>query len=121
MSTTTEQYRILIGGELADAASGETMEVIAPATGETIAEVPRCSKEDVNRAIEAAQAALPGIVTAIALSSAFTTGQITFSMWTIVVGHATFCVVVVYNNVLARLRRRSGGCRPRTASRRARP
>jgi len=59
MSTTTEQYRILIGGELADAASGETMEVIAPATGETIAEVPRCSAEDVDRAVEAAQAALP--------------------------------------------------------------
>src|SRR5438876_431848 len=41
MSTTTTQYKILIGGELAEAASGETMEVIAPATGETIAEVPR--------------------------------------------------------------------------------
>ena len=59
MSTTTTQYQILVGGELADAASGETMEVIAPATGETIAEVPRCSEEDVDRAIEAAQAALP--------------------------------------------------------------
>src|SRR6266567_1371514 len=59
MSTTTTQYRILVGGELADATSGETMEVIAPATGETIAEVPRCSAEDVDRAVEAAQAALP--------------------------------------------------------------
>ena len=59
MSTTAEQYRILIGGQFADAASGETMEIIAPATGETIAEVPRCSEEDVDRAIEAAQAALP--------------------------------------------------------------
>jgi 1-pyrroline dehydrogenase len=59
MSTTTTQYRILIGGEFADAASGETMEVIAPATGETIAEVPRCSEEDVDRAVEAARAALP--------------------------------------------------------------
>jgi 1-pyrroline dehydrogenase len=59
MSTTTTQYQILIGGELADSASGETMEVIAPATGETIAEVPRCSAEDVDRAVEAAQAALP--------------------------------------------------------------
>src|SRR5438552_16108456 len=59
MSTTTTQYRILIGGEFSDAASGETMEVIAPATGETLAEVPRCSEEDVDRAIEAAQAALP--------------------------------------------------------------
>jgi 1-pyrroline dehydrogenase len=59
MSTTTTQYRILIGGELTDAASGETMDVIAPATGETIAEVPRCSEEDVDRAVDAAQAALP--------------------------------------------------------------
>src|SRR5690348_15040086 len=59
MSTTTTQYKILVGGELAEAASGETMPVIAPATGETIAEVPRCSAEDVDRAVEAAQAALP--------------------------------------------------------------
>ena len=51
--------------------------------------------------------ALPGIVTAIALNSAFTAGNITFSIWTIVAAHATFCVVVVYNNVLARLRRSS--------------
>src|SRR5213083_1645572 len=59
MSTTATQYKILIGGELADAVSGETMEVIAPATGETIAEVPRCGAEDVDRAVEAAQAAAP--------------------------------------------------------------
>src|SRR5881227_1189540 len=59
MSTTTTQYRILVSGELADATSGETMEVIAPATGETIAEVPRCSADDVDRAVEAAQAAAP--------------------------------------------------------------
>src|SRR5947208_12007502 len=59
MTTTTTQYRILVGGELADATSGETMEVIAPATGETIAEVPRCRADDVDRAVEAAQAALP--------------------------------------------------------------
>jgi putative spermidine/putrescine transport system permease protein len=51
--------------------------------------------------------ALPGIVTGIALNSAFIAGNITLSMWTIVVGHATFCVVIVYNNVLARLRRSS--------------
>ena len=59
MSTTTTQYKILIGGELADSASGDTMEVIAPATGETIAEVPRCGAEDVDRAVEAARAAAP--------------------------------------------------------------
>jgi len=52
--------------------------------------------------------ALPGILTGIALSSAFTFIGLTPSMWTIVIGHATFCVVVVYNNVVARLRRTSG-------------
>ena len=59
MSSTTTDYRILIGGELVEAASGETMDVIAPATGETIAEVPRCDAADVDRAVEAAQAAAP--------------------------------------------------------------
>ena len=51
--------------------------------------------------------ALPGIVTGIALRSAFVIGDISFSYWTIVLGHATFCIVVVYNNVIARLRRSS--------------
>jgi len=49
--------------------------------------------------------ALPGIVTGIALRSAMSLLGVSFSFWTIVAGHATFCVVVVYNNVLARLRR----------------
>ena len=49
--------------------------------------------------------ALPGIVTGIALRSAMGLAGLNFSFWTIVVGHATFCVVVVYNNVLARFRR----------------
>ncbi|HZQ06801.1 MAG TPA: ABC transporter permease [Anaerolineae bacterium] len=49
--------------------------------------------------------ALPGIITGISLRSAFGLLGIDFSFWTIVVGHATFCVVVVYNNVIARLRR----------------
>ncbi len=52
--------------------------------------------------------ALPGIVTGIAMRSAISLMQIPFSFWTIVIGHATFCVVVVYNNVLARFRRTSG-------------
>jgi putative spermidine/putrescine transport system permease protein len=52
--------------------------------------------------------ALPGIVTGIAMRSAMSLISIPFSYWTIVIGHATFCVVVVYNNVLARFRR-SGG------------
>jgi putative spermidine/putrescine transport system permease protein len=49
--------------------------------------------------------ALPGIVTGIALRSAMGLLDLPFSFWTIVAGHATFCVVVVYNNVLARFRR----------------
>jgi putative spermidine/putrescine transport system permease protein len=52
--------------------------------------------------------ALPGIITGMALSSYFTFWGINLSFWTIVIGHATFCVVVVYNNVLARLRRVPG-------------
>lgn len=52
--------------------------------------------------------ALPGIITGIALRSAFSLAEIPFSFWTIVLGHATFCVVVVYNNAVARLRRASG-------------
>ena len=51
--------------------------------------------------------ALPGIVTGIALNSAFIVGNVALSTWTIVIGHATFCVVIVYNNVIARLRRSS--------------
>jgi putative spermidine/putrescine transport system permease protein len=51
--------------------------------------------------------ALPGIVTGIAIRSAISLTGIPFSFWTIVIGHATFCVVVVYNNVLARFRRSS--------------
>jgi putative spermidine/putrescine transport system permease protein len=52
--------------------------------------------------------ALPGIVTGIALRTAIGGLDIPFSYWTIVIGHATFCVVVVYNNVLARFRRMQG-------------
>ena len=52
--------------------------------------------------------ALPGIITGISLRSAFNVMDIPFSTWTIVLGHATFCIVVVYNNALARFRRVSG-------------
>jgi putative spermidine/putrescine transport system permease protein len=52
--------------------------------------------------------ALPGIITGISLRSAFNLADIPFSFWTIVLGHATFCVVVVYNNAVARFRRVSG-------------
>jgi putative spermidine/putrescine transport system permease protein len=49
--------------------------------------------------------ALPGIVTGIALRSTLGLVNMPFSFWTIVVGHATFCVVVVFNNAIARFRR----------------
>ena len=52
--------------------------------------------------------ALPGIITGLALNSFFVFWNVNLSFWTIVIGHTTFCVVVVYNNVLARLRRTSG-------------
>jgi putative spermidine/putrescine transport system permease protein len=44
----------------------------------------------------------------MALNSFFTFWGVDLTYWTIVVGHATFCIVIVYNNVLARLRRTSG-------------
>jgi putative spermidine/putrescine transport system permease protein len=49
--------------------------------------------------------ALPGVVTGVALRTSFVTFGIDFGLLTIIVGHATFCVVIVYNNVIARLRR----------------
>ncbi|MBF9033504.1 ABC transporter permease subunit [Rhodobacterales bacterium HKCCE2091] len=51
--------------------------------------------------------ALPGIITGISLRSAFHLMDIPFSTLTIVLGHATFCIVVVYNNAVARFRRTS--------------
>ncbi len=51
--------------------------------------------------------ALPGIITGMALNSFYTYRHVDLSLWTIVIGHATFCLVVAYNNVLARLRRSS--------------
>jgi putative spermidine/putrescine transport system permease protein len=51
--------------------------------------------------------ALPGIVTGMSLLSAIEYLDIKPSLWTVVAGHATFCIVVVYNNAVARLRRTS--------------
>src|SRR4029078_9270072 len=51
--------------------------------------------------------ALPGVITGIALSSFYSFWGVTFSLWTIVIGHATFCVVISYNTPPARLRRPS--------------
>jgi putative spermidine/putrescine transport system permease protein len=53
--------------------------------------------------------ALPGIVTGVAISNTFTQVlDVPLSLFTVIVGHATFCIVVVYNNAIARLRRLSG-------------
>jgi putative spermidine/putrescine transport system permease protein len=52
--------------------------------------------------------ALPGIVTGMALNTTFTQVLgINLGLLTVIVGHATFCIVVVFNNVVARLRRTS--------------
>src|SRR5919109_3687797 len=59
MSVTVEQHKNFVGGEWVDAVEGGTMEVVNPATGETIAEVPASTAADVDRAVEAAKRALP--------------------------------------------------------------
>src|SRR5436189_5598411 len=59
MSVTVASYKNLVGGEWVNSDGGETMEVLNPSTGETIAEVPKGTAEDVDRAVEAAKKALP--------------------------------------------------------------
>src|SRR3954464_14748920 len=59
MSVTVSQRKNFVGGEWVDAVDGGTMEGMNPATGETIAEVPRGTQADVDRAVEAAKKALP--------------------------------------------------------------
>jgi len=59
MSATKTEYKAFVGGDWVDSASGETMGVINPATGEVVASVPRCSAEDVDRAVAAAAKVLP--------------------------------------------------------------
>src|SRR5881227_1015007 len=59
MSVTVSQQKNFVGGEWVDAVEGGTMEVLNPATGETIAEVPSGTRADVDRAVEAAKKALP--------------------------------------------------------------
>ncbi|MEX2211829.1 MAG: gamma-aminobutyraldehyde dehydrogenase [Gaiellaceae bacterium] len=60
MAVTVSQYKNFVGGEWVEAVEGETMEVLNPATGDTIAEVPRGTAADVERAVDAARKALPG-------------------------------------------------------------
>jgi 1-pyrroline dehydrogenase len=59
MSVTVSQHKNFVGGKLVDAVDGGMMEVLNPATGEVIAEVPRGTQADVDRAVEAAKDALP--------------------------------------------------------------
>ena len=59
MSVTVSQHKNFVGGKWVDAVEGGTMEVLNPATGETIAEVPSGTQADVDRAVEAAKQALP--------------------------------------------------------------
>jgi 1-pyrroline dehydrogenase len=59
MSVTVSQHKNFVGGKWVDAVEGGTMEVLNPATGETIAEVPRGTQADVDRAVSAAKEALP--------------------------------------------------------------
>jgi 1-pyrroline dehydrogenase len=57
MSVSVTRYKHFVGGEWVESTGGETMEVVNPATGESIAEVPRGTAEDVERAVEAAKRA----------------------------------------------------------------
>ena len=59
MSVSVAKYRNVVGGEVVDAVEGGTMDVLNPATGETIAQVPRGTEADVDRAVGAAVRALP--------------------------------------------------------------
>ena len=55
MSVAVARYQNFVGGEWLDAVEGDTAEIINPATGETIGEVPQGSQADVDRAVEAAK------------------------------------------------------------------
>jgi 1-pyrroline dehydrogenase len=59
MSVTVSTFQNFVGGKWVDAAEGGTAEIINPSTGDTIAEVPNGTQADVDRAVEAAKAALP--------------------------------------------------------------
>ncbi|HSK16183.1 MAG TPA: gamma-aminobutyraldehyde dehydrogenase [Gaiellaceae bacterium] len=59
MSVAVSQHKNFVGGEWVDAVEGGTAEILNPATGEAIAEVPSGTQADVDRAVEAAKAALP--------------------------------------------------------------
>jgi betaine-aldehyde dehydrogenase/aminobutyraldehyde dehydrogenase len=60
MSVTVKRYSNFIGGDTADSSTGETDQIVNPATGEAIAEVPRSGPEDIDRAVDAAERAFLG-------------------------------------------------------------
>jgi acyl-CoA reductase-like NAD-dependent aldehyde dehydrogenase len=55
-----EDYKVLIGGKWVSSASGETMDILNPATGQVVARVPKCGAEDVDACVKASAAAFPG-------------------------------------------------------------
>ena len=57
MATTVKRHRMFVGGEWVDASSGESQAIVSPATGEALAEVPKASADDVDRAVGAARKA----------------------------------------------------------------
>src|SRR5919204_383396 len=59
MSITVSHHKNFVGGEWVDSLDGGTMDILNPATGETIAEVPSSTAKDVDRAVGAAKQALP--------------------------------------------------------------
>jgi len=59
MSVTVAHYQNFVGGEWIDSVEGDTLEVANPATGDAIANVPRGTAADADRAMEAARKALP--------------------------------------------------------------
>jgi acyl-CoA reductase-like NAD-dependent aldehyde dehydrogenase len=59
MSVAVSSHKNLVGGEWVEAVEGGVQEIVNPATGETIAEVPRGTQADVDRAVEAAKRAFP--------------------------------------------------------------
>jgi 1-pyrroline dehydrogenase len=57
MATAVKQHKLFIGGEWVDSSGGEVQQIISPATGEVMAEVPKATAEDVNRAVDVARKA----------------------------------------------------------------
>jgi ABC-type spermidine/putrescine transport system permease subunit II len=100
-SGKTTTLRLIAGFERPDAGTVEL-------AGTEVSDRPPFARETISFLV-VLPIALPGIVTGMALNSTFTQVLgVDLTLFTIIVGHATFCIVVVYNNVIARLRRLGG-------------